>query len=111
MPRTTQGLWVNDQEWRDQVIAQLIYLRTAIYFTAFVVSVVFETFGLPKVRVLVRNNRSLRTWGYFSIGPMLWPIRKHLSSAKCLVKIQYDVFADFINVILLVPARANLKRF
>ena len=39
MPPTTRGLWVIDQEWRDQVVAQLMYLRTAIYFVAFVVSV------------------------------------------------------------------------
>jgi hypothetical protein len=53
MPQTTRGLWVIDQEWRDQVVAQLIYLRTAIYFVAFVVSVGFaapyaQMFGLPK---------------------------------------------------------------
>jgi hypothetical protein len=53
MPPTTRGLWVIDQEWRDQVIAQLIYLRTAIYFVAFVVSVGLaapyaQMFGLPK---------------------------------------------------------------
>jgi hypothetical protein len=48
-----RGLWTIDQEWRDQVIAQLIYLRTAIYFVALVVSVGFaapyaEAIGLPE---------------------------------------------------------------
>jgi hypothetical protein len=32
-------MWTNEQEWRDQVIAQLIYLRTAIYFVGFVVTI------------------------------------------------------------------------
>lgn len=33
----SRGMWTNEQEWRDQVVAQLIYLRTAFYLVAFVV--------------------------------------------------------------------------
>jgi len=51
-PSNRPGLWTNDQEWRYQVIAQLIYLRMAIYFVAFVVRLGFAApyvhlVGLP----------------------------------------------------------------
>jgi NADH:ubiquinone oxidoreductase subunit 3 (subunit A) len=32
------GMWLNEQEWRDQVICQLVYLRNAIYFVGFVIA-------------------------------------------------------------------------
>ena len=52
-PSNRRGMWTNDQEWRDQVIVQLIYLRTAIYFVAFVASLGFaasyaQLIGLPE---------------------------------------------------------------
>ena len=34
-----KGMWINEQEWRDQIICQMIYLRAAIYFVGFVVAV------------------------------------------------------------------------
>ena len=34
-----QGMLLNEQEWRDQVICQMIYLRNAIYFVGFVIAV------------------------------------------------------------------------
>lgn len=32
------GMLLNEQEWRDQVICQLVFLRNAIYFVGFVIA-------------------------------------------------------------------------
>jgi hypothetical protein len=33
------GMWLNEQEWRDQVICQLVYIRDAIYFVGLLIAV------------------------------------------------------------------------
>ena len=40
--QTSRAMYENEREWRDQIIAQLIYLRTAIYFVGFVAACGFS---------------------------------------------------------------------
>jgi len=48
-----KGMWLNDQEWRDQVICQMIYLRNAIYFVGFVIAV---TQSGPWLKIIGLND-------------------------------------------------------
>lgn len=45
-----EGMFLNKQEWRDNVIIQLVFIRHAIYFVGFVIAVTqsvsfFKAFG------------------------------------------------------------------